>query len=240
MPLPTPQRSSAAYFYKYASPAHLDWLKDTLQNHELYLPNLTELNDDNDGLPRLVPQTEKEMADFLWDAFKRANPDMPPEQLRKEEEVLRFNVGLHGPSALHPSLVQLLDDQLKDFRIYSMTKRFDMGNLWALYADGHRGYCLEFANVGPLFEHARDVAYLDLKDMEIAVTDPGLAEQEVAVRARGQIGAIAHQRAKKGQDRSNLAEPNNSWEGDVGGEPKPNSHLGQRPQTPANRRHNVL
>ena len=46
-----------------------------------------------------------------------------------------------------------------------MTRRYDMGNLWALYADGHRGYCLEFENVGPLFEHARDVNYLDLKDM---------------------------------------------------------------------------
>ena len=53
-----------------------------------------------------------------------------------------------------------------------MTKRYDMGNLWALYADGHRGYCLEFENVGPLFEHAKDVSYLDLKDMEISVTSP--------------------------------------------------------------------
>jgi hypothetical protein len=88
--------------------------------------------------------------------------------------VLRFNVHLHGPAALHPNLVQLLDGQLKDFRVYSTTKRYDMGNLWALYADGHRGYCLEFENVGPMFEHAKDVNYLDLKDMEICVTDPSL------------------------------------------------------------------
>lgn len=176
MPLPIPQRSSAPYFYKYASPAHLDWLKDTLHKHELYLPNLTELNDDNDGLPRLAHQTEKEMADFLWDRFKRANPNMSPQQLQREEEILRFNVKLHGPAALHPNLVRLLDEQLKDFRVYSMTKRYDMGNLWALYADGHRGYCLEFRNTGPLFEHAMDVAYLDLKDMEVAITDRSLLQ----------------------------------------------------------------
>jgi hypothetical protein len=33
---------------------------------------------------------------------------------------------------------------------------------------------LEFENVGPMFEHAKDVNYLDLKDMEISVTDPSL------------------------------------------------------------------
>jgi hypothetical protein len=55
-----------------------------------------------------------------------------------------------------------------------MTKRCEMGNLWALYADGHRGYCLEFENVGPMFEHAKDINYLDLKDTQISVTDPSI------------------------------------------------------------------
>ena len=174
MPLPTPQKSTVPYFYKYRSPAQLSWLKETLHEHQFYLPNLTELNDDNDGLPRLAMQTEKEMADFLWDRFRRAHPTMPQHQLSKEEAILRYNVTLHGPAALHPNLVQLLDKQLKDFRIYSMTKRYDMGNLWALYADAHHGYCLEFQNIGPMFQYARDVNYLDLKDMEISVNDPSL------------------------------------------------------------------
>jgi hypothetical protein len=174
MPLPVPRRSTAPYLYKYSGPANLGWLNDILHKHEIYLPNLTELNDDNDGLPRLAIQSEKEMADFLWDGFKHANLNMPPEELHHEEMVLRFNVHLHGPAALHPNLVKLLDGQLKDFRVYSMTKRYEMGNLWALYADGHRGYCLEFENVGPMFEHAKDVNYLDLKDMQISVTDPSI------------------------------------------------------------------
>ena len=174
MPLPTPQKSTASHFYKYSSPTNLGWLKEILHQHEIYLPNLTQLNDDNDGLPRLAMQSEEEMANFLWGRFKHAHPNMSPQELQHEESVLRFNVRLHGPAALHPNLVQLLDDQLKDFRVYSMTKRYDMGNLWALYADGHRGCCLEFQNVGPMFEHAKDVSYLDLKDMEISVTDPSL------------------------------------------------------------------
>jgi hypothetical protein len=67
------------------------------------------LNDDNDSLPHLAMQSEQDMADFLWDRFKRANPKMSPQQLQHEEKVLRFNVHRHGAAALHPNLVQLLD-----------------------------------------------------------------------------------------------------------------------------------
>jgi hypothetical protein len=174
MALPEPRKSAASHFYKYRSPAQLGWLKETLHSHEIYLPNLTELNDDNDGLPHLAQQTEQEMADFLWSRFRQANLQMSQDELSKHEAIIRFNVRFHGPTALHPNLVQLLDDQLKDFRVYSMAKRYDMGNLWALYADGHRGCCLEFENVGPLFEHAMDVSYLEMKDMEVGVNDAGL------------------------------------------------------------------
>jgi hypothetical protein len=174
MPLPTPHKSTVSHFYKYASPANLPWLKEILHEHQIFLPNLTQLNDDNDGLPKLAMQTEEEMANFLWSGFVKAHPTMPLSELEQEQAIVRHNVRHHGPAALHPSLVQLLDAELKDFRIYSMTKYFDMGNLWALYADNHRGYCLEFENVGPLFENAKDVNYLDLEDMEIPITDPDL------------------------------------------------------------------
>ncbi len=129
-----------------------EWLRDILLQHELYLPNLTELNDDNDGLPRLAMQTEDEMATFLWTKFVQCNPNMPLEELHRHELIIRYNVRMHGPAALHPNVVQSLDAQLKDYRVYSMTKRYDMINLWALYADRHRGYCLEFENVGELFQ----------------------------------------------------------------------------------------
>ena len=112
MPLPSPLKSTVSHFYKYSSPANLGWLKDILHNHEVYLPNLTQLNDDNDGLPRLAMQSEQDMADFLWSRFNERNPNMSPQELQHEEKVLRFNVHFHGPAALHPSLVQLLDDQL--------------------------------------------------------------------------------------------------------------------------------
>ena len=101
---------------------------------------------------------------------------MTAQQRRKVESDIRFNVSKFGSGMLHPQVVKVLDERLKDFRIYSMAKRFDMGNLWALYADRHQGYCLEFANVGPLFGNAKDVNYRDSKEMAILATDPGLED----------------------------------------------------------------
>ena len=174
MTLPQPHKAIASHFYKYSGPDHLERLKGILLEHELYLPNLTELNDDNDGLPRLAMQSEDEMVSFIYGQFVKNNPTMSLEELRENELIIRFNVRKHGPAALHPHLVQSLDTQLKDFRVYSMTKRYDMTNLWALYAANHHGYCLEFENVGELFEHAKDVSYLDSDQMEISITDPSL------------------------------------------------------------------
>jgi hypothetical protein len=110
----------------------------------------------------------------IYGQFIKNNPTMSLEELQKNELIIRFNVRKHGPAALHPHLVRSLDTQLKGFRVYSMTKRWDMSNLWALYAANHRGYCLEFENVGELFEHAKDVSYLDSDQMEISIDDPAL------------------------------------------------------------------
>jgi hypothetical protein len=60
MTLPMPQKSTASHFYKYSSPTNLGWLKDILHQHEIYLPNLTELNDDNGAR-----ETQKQGNNFL-------------------------------------------------------------------------------------------------------------------------------------------------------------------------------
>jgi hypothetical protein len=175
MTLPKPQKSTSTHFYKYSNADHLDWLQDILLKHEIYLPTLSQLNDDNDGLPHLKIQTENELIEFLIDKFVVGHPEMTPQQLREEESKIRFNVNKFGSAMLHPQVVKVLDERLKGFRVYSMAKRFDMGNLWALYADRHQGYCLEFANVG-LFGNAKDVNYRDSKEMAILAADPSLED----------------------------------------------------------------
>ncbi len=56
---------------------------------------------------------------------------------------------------------KLLNSQMETIRVYSLSKRFDNLSLWAKYAANHTGYCLEFANEGPLFGNSIEVIYGD-------------------------------------------------------------------------------
>jgi hypothetical protein len=78
---------------------------DILLKHGLYLSNLRELNDNNDGLPHLGLQSEGDMAAFFCDNVHKYRPDLSAEELPYEEEVIRYNVKLHCPAALQPIMV---------------------------------------------------------------------------------------------------------------------------------------
>lgn len=174
MAIPTPRRPTCPLLYKYSSHEHLERLKVIVLEHELYLPNLKELNDPMDGLPKLALQSEDEMISFFRGQFTSINPNQTSVERELEEAMIRYNVKLHTPAVLQPKMVEALDAELQEFRIYSLTKRYDKMNLWALYAAQHRGYCLEFANEGPLFENAMEVSYLEPSQMEILITDPAI------------------------------------------------------------------
>ena len=51
--------------------------------------------------------------------------------------------------------------------MYTLSKRFDNLSLWAKYAADHTGYCLEFANDGPLFSER----VMEVIDGECALFD---------------------------------------------------------------------
>jgi hypothetical protein len=86
---------------------------------------------------------------------------------------------------------------MEQFRVYSLSKRFDNLSLWAKYAADHSGYCLEFANEGPLFEHVMEVVYGEYAPFDVNNSDKSAEflvykrpewsnEEEVRlIRARG-------------------------------------------------------
>lgn len=174
MTLPTPIRATAPKLYKYSSlvsPHHLERLRVILQEHELYLPNLTQLNDPADGRPRLAPLSEEQMGSFLYEKLLQRRPNLNRADQIREEAIIRFNVKKHGTETLQRILTESLNSELKDYRIYSLSKRYDNLSLWAKYAADHSGYCLEFANEGPLFEYAKDVIYGDSVQIDITRQD---------------------------------------------------------------------
>jgi len=168
--IPLPPKATVPFFYKYSSlatPEHRERLRIIIQDHELYLPSLDQLNDPADGRPRLAPLSEEEMSHFLYQKLVQRSPTMSRVELEKEKAIIYYNVKRLGTEGLQRNLTQILHAELKDYRIYSMSKRFDNLNLWAKYAGDHAGYCLEFVNEGPLFETARDVLYEDSLQMDV-------------------------------------------------------------------------
>jgi Protein of unknown function (DUF2971) len=168
--IPLPPKATVPLFYKYSSLAtveHLDRLRIIIKDHELFLPNLDQLNDPADGRPRIAPLSEEQMGSFLYSKLEERSPHLTRAELEREREIIFYNIKLHGTETLHKSLTEIFHSELKDWRIYSMSKRYDNLSLWAKYAGDHSGYCLQFVNEGPLFEKARDVIYEDTFRMDV-------------------------------------------------------------------------
>jgi hypothetical protein len=167
MTTPTPIKATGSHLYKYSSPEHLERLKVVILEHELYLTNLAQLNDPTDGRPKLAPMTDDQMTSFLLSGFVRRDPTLPLAALEHEAKVIRYNVLDHGPEVIRGTMSALLNAELEGYRIYSLSKRYDNLGLWAKYAADHFGYCLEFANEGPLFDRAKVVTYGDSVEMDV-------------------------------------------------------------------------
>lgn len=171
--IPTPQRATGSHFYRYSrlqSNEHLDWLKAIILKHELYLPSLIELNDPSDGRPKLSSLSIPQLVSYLQDSWCEGHPNATDAEKEDSKQVLLYNLPRFGNGWCIKKLSQSLNEQLKGYRIYSMSKRYDNLSMWAKYADNHSGYCLEFVNEGPLFEHALEVIYTDAIEMD--VTNP--------------------------------------------------------------------
>jgi len=170
----TPTKASGSHFYRYQSiltAEHLDRLKPIILEHLLYLPSVAQLNDPTDCRPKVRPMFEKEMVTFLRNDYMRRNPALALDLLEKAEANIRMMICLHGLDWFMRELSSILNRQMETFRVFSLSKRFNNLSLWAKYAAGHTGYCLEFVNEGPLFQNTIEVIYgeyapLDLNDSE--------------------------------------------------------------------------
>jgi hypothetical protein len=167
MNIPLPAKANGSHFYKYSSAQNMDWLKPILLEHRLYLPTLDQLNDPADGRPKLAVLEPEQMISFLLAAMVKDNPTMSVPEQRRHTMILRHNLRVHGMDFFHSEMTRLLHRDLESFRVYSMSKRWDNLALWAKYAGDHTGYCLEFVNEGPLFEHAKEVIYAEAFPMDV-------------------------------------------------------------------------
>ncbi|MGO9436082.1 MAG: DUF2971 domain-containing protein [Terracidiphilus sp.] len=165
-PLPIPVPATDAHFYKYAAFTDQERLKEILLEHRLYLPSLDQLNDPADGRPKLAAISEEKLLNFFYKVRLSKNPHMSLEQQEYERRVLEHNLKQHGKEFFTRGLSKSLNNELNDWRIYCLSKRWDNLSLWAKYANDHSGYCLEFANIGPFFTSAKVVRYGEAPEID--------------------------------------------------------------------------
>jgi hypothetical protein len=97
---------------------------------------------------------------FLQDAYIADHPIMELDALQEHESNIRKIIQTRGLEWFQREMVRILNAHMEQFRVYSLSKRFNNLSLWAKHAADHTGYCLEFANEGPLFgECAWEVTY---------------------------------------------------------------------------------
>jgi hypothetical protein len=174
--IPAPTKATCPFFYRYATftDERKTWLKDTILEHRIYVPNLPQLNDPADGRPKLVYKSEDELFTLLYNSPSGVlgrNPHMSGEAKIKEGLILDYNLRHHGVEVVMKDTAQSLYKELEDWRICCLSKRWNNMSMWAKYADGHKGYCLEFANVGLFFGSAREVSYGDPIEIDITVRE---------------------------------------------------------------------
>lgn len=133
---------------------------------------MAQLNDPTDCRPKLKPMCIEEMVAFLKKDYIRRNPVLALDLLQQHETRIRRDIQAQGLEWFQRELSKILNSEMEFFRVYSLSKRFNNLSLWAKYAADHSGYCLEFANEGPLFgEHLMEIVYgeyalFDVNDSE--------------------------------------------------------------------------
>jgi hypothetical protein len=171
---PTPQKATGTHFYKYGNlkePIRLQRLKAIILEHRLYVPMVKEFKDPTDCRPRLAPLSEDQMFSTFYNGpvgILGRNPSLDIGAQVLTGLMLDSNIRKHGAETLMRRVLDVRDQELKNFKVYCLSKRNDNLSMWDHYADYYRGYCLEFASEGLFFDSAKEVIYGDTIEMDIS------------------------------------------------------------------------
>lgn len=135
-----------------------NWLQNILIDSQVYFRSREQLNDPNELRPRIIfSGTDKKIREYVRQmVLTRWSHKLSPAKRLQEENRLIY-LYRNAPDGIEVTLHELLDR----VGIFCLTKSSDHPLLWAHYADGSRGICIEFdANVG-LFLAAQKVHYTD-------------------------------------------------------------------------------
>jgi hypothetical protein len=151
-------------FRSLAEEKHLEWVRQIVEESQLYFPTPFELNDPWDCKARVqVPNPDNPVefdndVRYLLGAARKHNPGASEAFFAATEEKLRtdpaFLMRLFNEAT--PSMHNTVN---AEFRICSFASDSKHPLLWSHYADAHRGVCLVFSAEHPEFGCAERVEY---------------------------------------------------------------------------------
>ncbi|HEV2854350.1 MAG TPA: DUF2971 domain-containing protein [Thermoanaerobaculia bacterium] len=182
-PLPCPPE-----LYRYRAPSDLDPGKDVgpsrfeqfLTEDQVWASNPTQFNDPYDcrqtyDLAASPEEWDKHVSEGIVGRMTeplRAVGKLPlyEEKLKALEAALKKEAKYNDPS-VQADMARRIQESLDKARVLCLCETQTNPRLWAHYADGHRGFCLEFdATVEP-FSHALRVRYTrDYPKLDINAT----------------------------------------------------------------------
>jgi len=167
--------------YKYMSPNHIG-RDDLLSRETAYFAKPSELNDPFECRPHIPEPSRLKRDSFIRDLVKRheSTPGVKP--------------GVHGKRHLQAKLdrdflAKTHAKSMENTGIFCVSSRNDILPLWSLYADGHKGFCVEIEttdnHMDPLTA-AFEVIYRDdrpvvsIDDIRSLANDTLVTEQALA------------------------------------------------------------
>jgi hypothetical protein len=145
------------YFSPLNTSERRSWLERILVKSEVYFRNRDQLNVPNELRPTMVAEgTDKERRTFARNQIARRWPIRlsPAKRLLEETKLIHM---YKTPGWLE----RIMHDILGGIGLLSMSATAEEGLLWAYYAEGHRGVCIEFEGGVGLFAAAQEVTYTD-------------------------------------------------------------------------------
>lgn len=152
--------------FKYKPLCELEYLQDLILRHQLFFPRAKQLNDPREAKPPLLRLDAPTIARLIKRRFFKGKPWMSlDERTYHANKIDQF--AFEDPEQAFNGMREYLYQLFDEYRIFSMSKRWDNLAMWAWYAANHTGYCLEFARIG-LFEFADDVIYDNAGEVDIS------------------------------------------------------------------------